>query len=241
MKSGPLTQERLRELLDYDPATGVFTWKVDRQGGRGIKPGARAGSVKPTGGGKRYRYIRIDQVDYLAKRLAWFWVNNKWPSFLRCADNNEDNCAIGNLIDAGFVAGPDGSSRKNRAGQRRNFKEKHPDKVHSLHLKNTFGLSLERYKEMHAAQGGVCAICNRPETGNRYGKTRLLAVDHCHETGMVRGLLCSSCNPMLGYAKDNIAVLEKAATYLKYHSLDEPMAMYAMSEINGPAASEELH
>src|SRR5258708_38186814 len=75
-----LTQERLRELLDFDPATGVFVWAVNRNGGRGIVSGTRAGSVKPCGSNKRYRYIKIDDVDYLAKRLAWFWTHGRWPS-----------------------------------------------------------------------------------------------------------------------------------------------------------------
>ena len=210
-----LTQERMRELLDYGPATGVFTWKVDRQGGRGIQPGARAGSVKPTNSGKRYRYIRIDQVDYLAKRLAWYWVNDEWPTFLRCRDNDEDNCAIDNLIDAGCVFGEEGSSRQNRAGQRRRYKAKYPDKVRDLALRSTFGISLEQYNQMHSAQNGVCAICGQPETRiTRNGKPRLLAVDHCHSSNKVRGLLCGNCNPMIGYAKDSIEVLGRAIEYL---------------------------
>lgn len=214
-----LTQERMRDLLDFNPETGVFAWKIDRQGGRGIKPGARAGSVKPTGGGKRYRYVRIDGVDYLAKRLAWFWVYDKWPSFLRCADGNEDNCAIGNLIDVGYVAGPEGSSRKNRVGQRQRYAAKHPHKVRDQFLRYTFGISLEQYNQMLAAQDGKCAICGKPESSKRNGKVRWLAVDHCHDSSKVRGLLCGSCNPMIGYARDNIQVLHSAIDYLKSHGV----------------------
>lgn len=216
-----LTQERMRELLDFDPETGVFTWKVDRQGGRGIKPGARAGSVKRTNEGKRYRYIRINGVDYLAKRLAWFWVNDSWPTYLRCADGNEDNCAIGNLIDVGYVAGPSGSSRKNRQSQRQRYAVKYQDKIRDLHLKDKFGISLERYNEMHAAQDGKCAICGNSETALRFGKIRNLAVDHCHTTGNVRGLLCGQCNPMIGYARDNTKILEKAIEYLNSRHSNE--------------------
>lgn len=237
-ESPVLTQERMREMLDYDPATGVFTWRVDRQGGRGIKPGARAGSVKPTNHGKKYRYIRIDGNDYLAKRLAWFWVNNEWPSYLRCADDNEDNCAIGNLVDVGYVAGPEGSSRQNRAGQRQRYAARNPDRVRNNHLMDTFGITLERYNEMHDAQDGKCAICGNPETARRNGKVRWLAVDHCHDSSNVRGLLCGSCNPMIGYAKDNIEVLKKAIAYLESHSQDDSCAMYAMSEVNGPVATD---
>lgn len=210
-----LTQERMRELLDYDQHTGLFTWKVNRQGGKGLTPGARAGTAKPTNSGKRYRYIRIDQVDYLAKRLAWFWVNNEWPSYLRCLDGNEDNCAIANLVDAGFVRGPDDSSRKNRAEQRRRYKLAHPYKVRDLHLRATFDISLEDYNRMHTSQDGKCAICGEPETIKRNNKPRMLAVDHCHGSQRVRGLLCGNCNPMIGYARDNIQVLMKAIEYLR--------------------------
>lgn len=217
-ESPTLGQERMREMLDYDESTGVFTWKVNRQGGRGITPGVRAGSVKPTAKGKRYRYIRIDGADHLAKRMAWFWVNGIWPRFLRCIDGDEDNCAINNLKDVGFVSGGAGSSRTNRAGQRRVYKSLHPDRVRDKSLRATFGITLERYNALHAAQDGKCAICGNPETIKRNGKVRWLAVDHCHASQKVRGLLCGICNPMIGYAKDNIEVLERAIGYLRSHS-----------------------
>jgi len=60
-------------------------------------------------------------------------------------------------------------------------------------------------------QRGVCAICGRagsPERG-------ILDVDHCHDTGVVRGLLCTLCNRGLGQFKDDLGLVEKAAAYLK--------------------------
>lgn len=73
-----------------------------------------------------------------------------------------------------------------------------------------YGISLERYNEILAQQGGVCAICKETcPTG------RALAVDHSHSTGEVRGLLCTKCNPMLGFARDDVAVLEAAIAYLR--------------------------
>lgn len=68
-------------------------------------------------------------------------------------------------------------------------------------LKVKYGITVERYEFMLQAQGGVCKICNKKcRSGNR------LAVDHCHETGRVRGLLCGVCNTRLGiiemYKKD---------------------------------------
>lgn len=79
-----------------------------------------------------------------------------------------------------------------------------------------YNLTEEQYDQMLAAQGGVCAICKNPETAldSRTGEPRRLAVDHCHTSGRVRGLLCMTCNRMLGASKDDPAVLKAAAAYL---------------------------
>ena len=65
------------------------------------------------------------------------------------------------------------------------------------------------YFDMFQSQGGACAICRKPcKSGRR------LAVDHCHETQKVRGLLCLRCNQGLGHFEDNIALLNDAQIYL---------------------------
>ena len=63
---------------------------------------------------------------------------------------------------------------------------------------------------MHDAQGGLCAICGRKQP------EKWLAVDHDHETGVIRGLLCSRCNSGLGQFKDNPDRLRLAADYLEH-------------------------
>jgi len=83
----------------------------------------------------------------------------------------------------------------------------------AAHLRRMYNLSLEAYDNMLASQGGTCAICkNDCPTG------RLLAVDHDHETGRVRGLLCARCNPGLGYFADSPDLLAAAADYLRSRS-----------------------
>jgi len=79
---------------------------------------------------------------------------------------------------------------------------------HNLHK---LGLSVEQYELMHSLQRGKCKICREPEriTGQR------LAVDHCHKTKRVRGLLCSACNQGLGRFRDNPELLRRAAGYLE--------------------------
>lgn len=89
------------------------------------------------------------------------------------------------------------------------------------HLSVNFGLSIQEYEALEAAQGGVCAICGKPETSldkRRPGFTRKLAVDHCHTTGKVRGLLCGLCNAALGQLKDSVETLQSAIAYLKRYS-----------------------
>ena len=72
-----LTHARLRELLDYDPETGRFTWRVNGCG-RFMRAGASAGSIKKRG----HRQICIDQVIYMAGPLAVFWMTHRWPKRL---------------------------------------------------------------------------------------------------------------------------------------------------------------
>jgi hypothetical protein len=72
-----LTQERLKESLDYDPETGIFTWRV-RASNR-VRVGSQAGSKKTDRGGKTYVQIRMDGVFLLAHRLAFLWMEGSVP------------------------------------------------------------------------------------------------------------------------------------------------------------------
>jgi hypothetical protein len=83
-----------------------------------------------------------------------------------------------------------------------------------LHYKNTYGLTLDKFNEMRAAQGFKCAICGINESEVKGRKGKILSVDHCHMTNKVRGLLCNNCNLGLGNFKDNINSLIKAVKYL---------------------------
>jgi hypothetical protein len=83
-----------------------------------------------------------------------------------------------------------------------------------LYLKK-FGICLDDYNKKLSEQNNVCAICLRPETFVLKGIVPSLAVDHCHKTGKVRGLLCRKCNQMLGLAEDNQNTLSNAIIYLK--------------------------
>ncbi|HET8686207.1 MAG TPA: endonuclease VII domain-containing protein [Methanosarcina sp.] len=87
----------------------------------------------------------------------------------------------------------------------RDYRKRNPDKMKNIDLKKRFNITLDQYKEMLALQDNVCAICLQPEKrkDHRTGLIRELAVDHCHTTGKIRGLLCTDCNTALGLFKDN--------------------------------------
>lgn len=83
-------------------------------------------------------------------------------------------------------------------------------------LRREFRMSEAEYEQMHDAQGGVCAICQRPETKvHRDGSVCRLSVDHDHTSGDVRGLLCSKCNVGLGSFEDSPEALRRAADYIE--------------------------
>ena len=85
--------------------------------------------------------------------------------------------------------------------------------MHKFQLRKT-GCSEDMYKKMFEAQGGRCAICGAKEGHkSKSGVSCKLAVDHCHETGKIRGLLCGRCNRGLGYLREEN--LSSALEYVK--------------------------
>ena len=87
------------------------------------------------------------------------------------------------------------------------------DKKHEIHIARKYKITLKQYDDILKSQNKSCAICGISVTMLK----RNICVDHCHKTGKVRGLLCGNCNSTIGYAKDNIDVLNNAIKYLKKH------------------------
>lgn len=82
-----------------------------------------------------------------------------------------------------------------------------------------YGIGLDEYNNILKAQQGVCAICqNSCNTGMN------LAVDHCHDTKKVRGLLCKNCNTAIGLFMEDIENMNKAIEYIKFHKITEEIA-----------------
>jgi hypothetical protein len=85
-------------------------------------------------------------------------------------------------------------------------------------LKRQYGMTPEDYEQMFDEQQGLCALCLRPETDTYpNGVVKRLCVDHDHETGRVRGLLCRACNVGMGLFGESAEMLRRAADHIDYH------------------------
>lgn len=110
---------------------------------------------------------------------------------------------------------------RNRQRRQENH-EHHALKDRKRTLRRFYGMTLEDYDDMLAAQGGGCAGCGAsrstlklPKGQSDRGARGRLHIDHCHATGIVRGILCNGCNAALGQVKDNPATLRVLADYLE--------------------------
>lgn len=204
MTKHALTQDRLKELLDYDPETGVFRWKASKRYGHNGKIAGKIG-----GGTYRYASIGIDGHYHGIARLAWLFVHGKWPEKqLRFLNGDASDAKISNLIER--IA-------------KKQFKQGAPTKNRALPFfkSSRYGITPDQYAEMLRSQKGVCAICEQPETRILRGVVQILCIDHDHTTGNVRALLCNACNVGIGHLRDDPGLVAKAAAYLRRHRGEE--------------------
>jgi Recombination endonuclease VII len=99
----------------------------------------------------------------------------------------------------------------------------------------TYWLNRREYDSLATIRGEVCAICYRPETQiGPLGDLRKLSVDHCHETGAIRELLCAKCNQILGLADDKPEILRRAAKYITKHQAAHTTTTAATNQARFP-------
>jgi hypothetical protein len=109
--------------------------------------------------------------------------------------------------------------------QKNRWNSRTPKKRLEQHLKYKYSLTIAELNDALQKQKGGCAICEEmlPDLLVYNNRRRGYAIDHNHETGEFRGILCLKCNSMLGMACDNHILLEKASQYLKergsYHKM----------------------
>lgn len=137
----------------------------------------------------------LDQF-YYHKSRNWYEGRCKTCAIKKTMENNQKH-----------------SNRTNKSNLE--WRNRNPEKIKEIYrvsnLKRKFNLSIEDYNKMFFDQKGRCKICDKHQ--NQFKKA--LAVDHCHTTGKIRGLLCASCNTAIGHLKDDVNLLAKAINYLK--------------------------
>jgi hypothetical protein len=104
--------------------------------------------------------------------------------------------------------------REKQKQKAKEYQQSHPDIRKSQRLKK-FGITLDEFNKLFEIQNGKCAICGYSDLSD---KNFFPVVDHTHETGKVRGLLCMNCNMGLGKFKDNPEFLRSAINYLRRNS-----------------------
>lgn len=132
-------------------------------------------------------------------------VRDKWKTWRR--DNAEQHRAYSRAYYQEHkerIA----SERKARRFAKSGGRTKTPQPIleRRRHLRRSYGLTMDQYRDMVVGQAARCLICLRVAGS--------LDVDHDHATGKVRGLLCQACNRMLGQARDDVSVLQAAVRYL---------------------------
>lgn len=111
----------------------------------------------------------------------------------------------------------EGKREIHRQGSK-NWYHNNPDEAKNRNLKR-YGITFDDYNQLREKQNYCCAICGKNEEDIPQGRAKrtqtALAVDHSHETGKVRGLLCIGCNTILGKCYEDVSILKRAVKYLQ--------------------------
>jgi len=220
-----LTIEHFRKILRYDPETGHL-----RRAPHWHRVNIRAD------GKNKGATIEVAGDRYSAKRVVWAIMTGEWPPSypyaIRAINNDPFDLRWCNLyhseqfrvcitctelqpIDEFAAREPLASGLRRRASNckkcaaaSRAAHRAAGNKYGFTARMKKFGLTADQYHAMVAEQHGVCAICRKSQA------KKDLAIDHCHQTGQVRGLLCAACNLGIGHFRDDPKLLLESAKYL---------------------------
>ncbi len=158
---------------------------------------------------------KIGWTNQYKKNSATYNNNNKLP---------KKNCVIcdkefqpRSLANKGVCGNVDCRYQQRLQHNRNHKRRKGKASLKAHHIKQ-YGLTIEQYEQMEEYQDHRCKICGIHESKNaidKNGTVRRLAIDHDHNTGQIRGLLCSACNTALGSFKDSVDSLKRAILYLE--------------------------
>lgn len=144
------------------------------------------------------RANKINLKSYLKNKVKAQATQRKWR------EKNKERIAAANKIYAE-------KNREKLLAYQKQYRKKNHTVLHEKSVVRKYKVSSEEYQAILKLQKGLCAICGNPPEGK---KTKL-CVDHNHDSGKVRGLLCSKCNLAIGLFEDDITTLRLALNYLK--------------------------
>lgn len=197
---------------------------------RFMETGDPLGTKRPDDWGAKHKHPLFNRWAYAMRHKKD--VCPQWQDFLTFAlDIGEPPSSISKLFsaDESKPLGPDNFVWKDAITQKvdgedeitykrrreKVYRQSNPEKFRGYELKKHYGISKEDYVKMLDDCGHKCAICKRSEDVEIRGKRIRLAVDHCHSSGEIRGLLCASCNRALGGFRDDVSILKSAISYLE--------------------------
>lgn len=109
------------------------------------------------------------------------------------------------------------------------YNKANKDKNKAYKLKKTYNLTIDQHNQLFESQSGCCFICNTHQSEFK----NALNVDHDHDTGKVRGLLCHHCNTGIGLLNDNVSAIEDARRYLTRHNRSQKYREVFPEEFDG--------
>jgi len=198
---------------------------------RVLNTGDPGKTKRPDDWGAKHKHPLYNRWAHAMRHRANHPVCDEWQDFLRFAlDLGSPPDSKAKLFSANEVLplGPSNFVWKSAVTQRvpgededtfrarraRVYRGIHKERHQEYDLKRHYGLSGAEKDSLLEKQAHSCAICGEMESVTIKGRIVSLAVDHCHSTGRVRGLLCSQCNRSLGGFRDDPRLLKRAIAYL---------------------------
>lgn len=111
-------------------------------------------------------------------------------------------------------------NREKQLQKNKEWRNNNPDYNFQRDLRILYGMTVDDYEKKQKEQNYCCAICLKPEAVSTNGKQRRLAVDHDHNSGTVRQLLCFKCNTTIGHLENNPRSIDRIIRYIAIHDLD---------------------
>lgn len=135
-------------------------------------------------------------------------ISRKYCAFCDCTHPNTEEFWLGKTLSLCKVKA---AKYKEMDEYRAKIPKRSKGKKRQSYIKNVYGLSSKEHGALIRKQKNCCAICGKHRTELK----QELYVDHDHRTGKVRGLLCTTCNSVLGMAKDSTEILTNSIKYLE--------------------------